>query len=174
MNQVRVTEIQDMSAPPGRFTSVYVAAKLIHAAELVEMRQHWPTIYFTARWPLTANLPSEQSKPAALWTRDNRDDIARSDVVLVYADPHDHLTDVLWEVGIALAMGKDIYLVGPQEKFGKYGMISGIRRFSDRGAALTEISKRINYTNHADQLMGSLRAVHERLDSLQHNRQRRR
>lgn len=146
---------QSMKAPPGKFVSVYVTAKLIHAHMLVEIRKEWPKLYFTARWPLTAVLPSESAKPATLWTQDNETDMSAARVVVGYSheDEASPLKDPLWELGEAHAMRKPIYLVGPVERFGKYAFCSSIAgRYQSLAKAFTEISHLNNYDSHVDRL----------------------
>lgn len=145
MSQVRVDGMQEMIAPPGEFVSCYVTSKLIHARDLIDLRKNWPKIYFTARWPATANLSSEQAKPARLWTRDNVTDIQASECVLAYAQSDDELKAVLWELGIAWANGKDLYLVGKREQYGKYSMADNVHFYESLDTALSAISRRKDY-----------------------------
>ena len=150
---------QVMTGPPGKYVSVYITAKLIHAHMLVEIRKEWPRLYFTARWPLTAVWPSERAKPSALWTQDNETDMAAARVVVGYSheDEATPLRDPLWELGEAHAMRKPIYLVGPIERFGKYAMCSSIAgRFDKLTAALWAICRLNDYNNHADKLSAKI------------------
>jgi hypothetical protein len=144
-----------MTAPPGKYVSLYITAKLIHSHMLADLRKDWPSIYFTARWPLTAQLPSEQAKPAALWTRDNETDMLAAQAVMGYSHIGEStpLRDPLWELGEAHAHRKPIYLVGPIERFGKYAFCSSvIGRAMNIITGLTVISRMNNYDSHAEQL----------------------
>jgi hypothetical protein len=166
-SRVRVEEMQELGSPPGTFVSVYITAKLIHSTMLVDLRKNWPKLYFTARWPLTAHLPSEQAKPASLWTRDNEDDIKRADVVLGYAHPDDRLKAALTELGYAHAHGKAIYLAGPTEAFGDYAYCSSVVKRTERlEIALQTISDRLNYVPHAEAIGTQLARIENILTTL--------
>ncbi len=92
---------------------VYITAKIIHAQMLTESRVKYDGIYFTAKWNIVANLSSEKVRPVTYWLNDNFDDIARSDFVIIYAEPHDVLKTSLVEVGYAMAHNKPVYVVAP-------------------------------------------------------------
>lgn len=96
---------------------VYTTAKVIHATMLKEVRAKYDGIYFTARWPLVANISSENVRPVVYWLNDNFDDISRSDYVIIYAEPHDVLKTSLVEIGWAMAHGKIVYCVGNNAQF---------------------------------------------------------
>lgn len=148
---------QELKAPPDKFVGLYITAKLIHAEMLRDIRKDWPHIYFTARWPLTARLPAEQTKPTRLWTRDNLTDILAAECVLGYADKDDDLRTVNWELAIAWAHGKEIYLVGPREKFGDYAFAERVHRYEELETALKAVSQRIRYQqNHFTQIMDAI------------------
>lgn len=156
---IRVTDMQEMIAPPGKFVPVYITAKLIHAQELVAIRSNWPHLYFTARWPLTTQLPSELAKPATLWTQDNETDMVAARVVVGYTHPDEStpLHDPLWELGEAHAHRKPIYLAGPIERFGKYAHCSSVvGRFSSLGSALMVVSHLNDYETHSDKLLSAI------------------
>jgi len=157
---------QEMTAPPGKFIAVYITSKLIHAKMLVDIRKDWPRLFFTARWPLTAQLPSEAAKPATLWTLDNETDMAAARVVVGYSHEEEAspLRDPLWELGEAHAMRKPIYLVGPIERFGKYAFCSSVAgRYLTLETALKAISHLNDYESHADKISGQLATILEKL-----------
>lgn len=163
-DNLRVDSKMEMTAPPGKFIPVYITAKMIHAEMLVEARKDWPRLYFTARWALTAKLPTEQTKPAALWTQDNEDDIVRSRVVVGFSHPQDKkpMKDILWELGIAHAHRKAIYLAGPLERFGNYAYCSSVvGRHEKLETALERISLLADYTSHADKIMARLESLEQ-------------
>lgn len=167
--------LQANTAPPREYVSVYIIAKLIHAKTLVDIRKDWPKLHFTARWPLTAQLPTELGKQARLWTQDNEDDLIRADTVVGFTDPEEAtpLGDPLWELGMAHAHRKPIYLAGPIERFGKYAHCKSVeRRFvggsalDNLGNALSEVSKRNDYVSHADRIEGRLAAIEEQIATM--------
>lgn len=140
---------QEMTSPPGHFVSCYVASKLIHATKIMELRNAWPKIYFTARWPVVRDLPSEKMRPARHWLLDNVDDILRSQTVLVYAEKEDRLKTALVEVGIAWRSGIPIHLVGYHDDYAKWRNLPRITRHGTLDAALTSISKMADYPKEA-------------------------
>jgi hypothetical protein len=168
-DSIRVTEMQGMLAPPGKFIPVYITAKLIHAKMLVDTRSNWPNLFFTARWPLTAQLPSEQAKPATLWTQDNETDMVAARVVVGYSheDESTPLRDPLWELGEAHAHRKPIYLAGPIERFGKYAHCSSVvGRYSNLGSALMVVSHLNDYESHSDKILGALTHMRDLLEEM--------
>lgn len=170
MSDTRVSSMQEMTAPPGKFVSVYITAKLIHAPLLVHLRKDWPRLYFTARWPLTAQLPSESAKPASLWTQDNETDLLAAQVVVAYShrDEAMPLKDPLWELGLAHAHRKPIYLVGEIERFGKYAHASSVAgRYLELVNALEAISRLNDYPSHAEHLGARLDEILETLKGKQ-------
>lgn len=102
-----------LARSPDRWVSCYVAGKNRHAPMLSAIRKDWPTIRFAARWPLIASMPSEANRPARHWQDDNLADMMTSEVMVVYAEPGDHLSNAIFEAGIAWQMGKRIWLVSP-------------------------------------------------------------
>lgn len=158
--------VQEVKAPPGKFISVFIAAKKIHAPMLVELRQQWPRLHFTARWPIAVQHASERDKRAAMWTNDNETDILAAETFVGFSAPEESspLRDPLWELGLAHAHRKPIYLAGPLERFGSYAFCSSVvARFDTLDAALQRISERLDYESHADQLGGKIDGVVELL-----------
>lgn len=96
---------------------VYTTAKVIHAQMLAECRAKYDGIYFTARWPLVANVSSEKVRPVMYWLNDNVDDIERSEYVILYAEKHDELKTSLIEIGHAMRAGKKVVTVGENKAF---------------------------------------------------------
>jgi hypothetical protein len=147
-----------LTSAPDRWVSLYVAAKLRHAPMLVEVRKSWPKIRFSARWPLIATLESESNRPARHWQDDNLADMMTSEVVLIYAEPGDHLQNALFEAGIAWQMGKKIWLVSAkltEDSFEHpdFKNLRGrprVRLVSNFEKALEEIAKLAEYPSRGD------------------------
>ena len=127
MTTTSILPKQEMIYPPGKYVSVYVTAKRIHAGMLLDLRKDWPHLYFTARWPIVRDISSEQSKPAHLWLQDNTDDIIRSDVVVFYAEPDDVLSGSIWETAVGWTHGKEIYLAGSNPGFKEWRFAPRVR-----------------------------------------------
>lgn len=144
-NTTVVQPKNQLEYPPGRFVSVYITSKRIHAAKLLDLRAQWPRLYFTARWPIVRDIAAEQSRPARFWMRDNNDDMTRSEVVLCYAEKHDDLNTSIFELGNAWAHNKPIYLVGENEGYKEWQHAEGIQHFDKMETALQRITDRIRY-----------------------------
>jgi hypothetical protein len=153
--------VNRLEYPPGKFVSVYITSKRIHAAKLLELRQHWERLYFTARWTIVRDIAAEQARPARFWMRDNHDDMIRSDVMLSYAEPEDALNTSIFEIGDAWAHGKPIYLVGENEGYKEWKHAEGIFHVKDLNVALQKITDRIRYQKTEAE------AIQERLTQLQ-------
>jgi nucleoside 2-deoxyribosyltransferase len=137
--------VQELSSAPDRYVSCYTTAKRIHSDKILSWRSAWPKIYFTARWPVVRNISTEQMRPASHWLRDNVDDIVRSETVLAYAEPDDQLSGTIFELGIAWAHGKDIWLVGENPLYKEWRMAPRIRNAHNLEQALKEITRRADY-----------------------------
>lgn len=107
---------------------VYTASKKTHAAKLKDFRSKVDGIYFTARWPITCLIEDEKVKPARHWQQDNIDDIIRSDAILVYVESGEHLKGGLVEIGIAIAHGKPVFLVGEHADYSKWQYLPRVYR----------------------------------------------
>lgn len=137
---------QQLSAPPNAFTSVYIASKTRHAEKIKALEGAFPRVYFTARWPRLCHMSSEAVRPVTHWQNDNFSDIARSEVILVYAEDGDELYGALIEVGYAFPFpDKLIYVVGSHKAYSHWQSHNRVRRKPTLEAALEEISKMKNY-----------------------------
>jgi nucleoside 2-deoxyribosyltransferase len=153
---------QELKIPPGRFVSVYITSKRIHADYLLSLRQEWPHLYFTARWPVVRNIPTEQNRPAAHWLQDNVGDMERAEVVVLLAHPDDDLSGSIFEAGIAWGMGKTIYLVGENRSYKEWKFAARIRRHPTMALALEEITRSIAYRpSDSDRIMEGIRGLSE-------------
>lgn len=156
-----------LSVPPGKFINVYVTSKRIHAAELLALRGNWEHINFTARWPVVRDISTEQSRPASLWLQDNVDDILRSDVLVCKAEKADMLSGSIWEVGVAWANGKPIYLVGDNAGFKEWRHATNTWHYEHMENALTHITARLRYdASGENRLANQLQNGFDRLGTL--------
>jgi len=142
---VPLDETQELKSPPSRFVTCYVTAKRIHSDMILDLRDHWQKIHFTAHWPVVRNLPTEHNRPAREWIVNNTDDIIRSETVLCFAHPADVLCGSIFELGIAYAHGKRIWLVGENEGYKEWRFAPRIRRAATLEVALTEITRLAEY-----------------------------
>lgn len=105
---------------------IFTASKMRHAEQMRDLREKYPDIYFTARWPVTAPLASEAQRPVYQWMGDAFSDILNSDVVMLYAEKGKHLKTALVHVGYAIAAGKPIYVIGEHESYAEWQFYEGV------------------------------------------------
>ncbi len=104
-----------------RQVRVYTASKLQHAELWLELHKTCPEIHFTARWPFVVGKIPDAPEFARKFWQDDHADVARADVVLVYAaGPEEHLRGALVEAGIGIALGKHIVVVGKHQDYGTW------------------------------------------------------
>ncbi len=106
---------------PARRLSIYFASKLRHAAVGRKLSADWPEFDWTARWP-TAHVGKvpDQSNFARIFWQHDLEDVAGSDVVMCYALEGDHLRGALVEVGMGLALGKAVLVIGDHPDYGTW------------------------------------------------------
>jgi hypothetical protein len=109
-----------------RHIKVFIASKMRHAEKFRDIREEYPDIYFTARWPVTASLSSEAQRPVYQWMGDAFSDIHNSDVVIVYAEKGEHLKTALVHVGFAIAAGKPIWVIGEHASYAEWQFYEGV------------------------------------------------
>lgn len=100
---------------------VYTASKLKEAARWSALVEAWPEVEFTARWVwghvgVTPDLPAFAK---VFWSHDD-EDVRTSDVLLLYAEPGDHLRGGLVEAGMAIAYGLEVVVVGDHPDYGTW------------------------------------------------------
>ena len=105
---------------------VYAASKMRHAEKMMKLRQDYPDIHFTARWPITAGLGSEANRPVYQWMSESEIDLLNSDCMLVYAEPGEVLKTALVQVGIAYAKRIPIFVVGEHESYAEWQFNSNL------------------------------------------------
>lgn len=115
---------------------VYGASKLKHAPLWIRLREEWEEIYFIARWPTlhVGKTPDDECFAKVFWQHD-AEDVCECDVVLVYADPNDHLRGALVEAGMGIAFDKEIVVVGDHPDYGTWRYHSSVHRVKDLDSA---------------------------------------
>ena len=104
---------------------VYGASRTTLASEWLRLREAWPEVEWTARWPfLIGEVPDEPAFAKLFWQHD-LEDVAKADVVMVLSDANDPdesaaLRGALVEAGAGLALGKSLVLVGDCWEFGTW------------------------------------------------------
>lgn len=138
-------EKQELVYPPDASVSCYVTAKRLHSNLILDLRDKWPQIHFTAHWPIVRDIAKEHNRPAREWIINNVDDIIRAQTVLCLAEEADVMCGSLFELGIAWAHGKKIWLVGENAGYKEWKFAPRIRRAATLDTALTEIMGLIKY-----------------------------
>lgn len=101
---------------------VYTASKLAEAPLWRSLREAWPEVEFTARWPVVhvGVTPDAACFAKVFWDQD-LEDVGKADVVLVYTPSRaDKLRGALVEVGMGLALGKEVIVVGEHPDYGTW------------------------------------------------------
>ena len=109
-------------ATPVRKIRVYGASTLPHASLWRDLSRRWiDEVEFTARWSYMhfGNIPETAEFARLFWLHD-MEDVRRSDVVMVYAEPKDSLRGALVEAGMGLAYGLRVLVCGSNHGFGTW------------------------------------------------------
>ncbi len=112
---------------------VYTASKLSDAPLWRRLRDDWPEVTFTARWPVchVGTVPDTACFAKIFWQHDV-EDVSASDVVVVYTESSiNHLRGALIEVGIALALSKEVIVVGDHPDYGTWQYHKSVHRVND-------------------------------------------
>lgn len=108
---------------------VYTASKLHHAEKWKVLLNEWPHVDFVARWPHdhVDNIPDTEYYAKIFWIQDH-EDVDLADVVMVYAEPDDKLRGALVEAGMAIALGKQVIVVGEHPDYGTWQYHPSVHR----------------------------------------------
>jgi len=89
---------------------IYIASKTKHAASWLKLREQRPDVQITSTWINEAG--EGQTADYAELAQRCIDEVKQADFVLLYCASDEVLKGALVEVGVALALGKDIRCVG--------------------------------------------------------------
>jgi nucleoside 2-deoxyribosyltransferase len=106
---------------------VYTASKLSKAALWRQLRVDQSGIEFTARWPSYSGreptdpefVPDTPENAKWFWLEDE-EDVAKADVVLVFAEGDEHLRGALVEAGMGIALKKRVIVIGEHKDYGTW------------------------------------------------------
>jgi hypothetical protein len=100
---------------------VYTASKLDQAQRWKDLALEWTEVKFTARWVSqhVGSTPDHECFAKVFWEHD-AEDVFASDVVLVFAESHEHLRGALVEAGMAIAFGREVIVVGSHPDYGTW------------------------------------------------------
>jgi hypothetical protein len=92
-----------------------------------------------ARWPKlhVEGTPDNSPALANLFWKQDQADVIRSDVVMVYAEPQDHLRGALIEAGMGIAYGKTVIVIGDHPDYGSWQYHRQVIRAEDYAEAMT-------------------------------------
>jgi hypothetical protein len=126
-------------------TKVYIASKFHHGQRWKDLSEEaykydhpWYGITFVGRWFLdyAGVIPDEPQFCKLGWEHDIEDVIA-CDVLIVYAEPEEHLRGALVEVGAALAYGRYVLTIGDHPDYGTWKHHANVHQMKDLDSALT-------------------------------------
>lgn len=130
---------------------IYTASKITEVNFIRSLAQSWTEFDFVARWPTehVGTLPDTPDFANFFWTQD-LEDVARCDVVMVYAPKADeHLRGALVEVGMGIALHKAVLVIGDHPDFGTWQYHPRVRRTTDMAQAKKVLSLLATYgVNH--------------------------
>ena len=111
---------------------IYTASKLSEASRWRLLKEAWPEVEFTARWPFkhVEFVPDIHTFATVFWDHD-LEDVNSSDGVLIYGEPDHKLRGALVEVGMALALGKFVIAVGDHEDYSTWQYHRNVYRVHD-------------------------------------------
>jgi len=117
---------------------VYTASKLDQAQRWKDLAKEWIEVEFTARWVShhAGTTPDHECFAKVFWQHDVEDVLA-ADVVLVFAEPHEHLRGALVEAGMAIAFGLQVIVVGTHQDYGTWQYHPAVHRVPDLDYART-------------------------------------
>ena len=97
---------------PGGRHRVYVASRTVHAPMWLDLAGGHPELEITSSWIDSGPIDEADSEAvAALWVR-CVDEVAGSEAVITYHEPHDTWKGAFVEIGVALGAGLHIHLIG--------------------------------------------------------------
>lgn len=102
-----------------KIPKIYIASKMHHAPRWREAYSR-EDIHIVSRWPfLEPSIDSRPSNCRKFW-QDDFIDIQTADIIIVYVEEGEKLRGALVEVGVALAFGKFVVVIGDYPDFGTW------------------------------------------------------
>ena len=131
--------------------NVYIASILKYAKMFCDLRDEWKdkNIHLYARWHDMAQLELDKSSELSpadfhiFWSVDE-EDVRHSDALIVYGELNDNLRGALVEVGMAIALGKLVIVVGECKDFGTWQYHPSVVCANDFYHAKTMILRRFH------------------------------
>ena len=127
---------------------VYIASKLSYAKRFRDLREIWGMrgVDLHARWFDQAELEhvNHELTPHdfhVFWLVDE-EDVRQSDAVILYAENGDRLRGALVEVGMAIALGKLVIVIGDHPDYGTWQHHPVVTRADSLDHAFTMLERR--------------------------------
>lgn len=100
---------------------IYTSSKMRHGHMWRKICDARSDVIFHARWlkHIQIGTPDTPTHARKFWLQDQQD-VRDADVLIVYAEPEDRLRGALVEVGMALAYGVPVIVVGEHEDYGTW------------------------------------------------------
>lgn len=121
---------------------VYPSSKVKHAQMWLDLHKTNPHAYFHARWLKHADLSMDPTPENSkfLWL-ECVEDIKAADVLLFYTEEGEHYKGALVEVGMALAFGVKVIIVGEHPDHGTWKWHPGVLQVGTLDIALKFIER---------------------------------
>ena len=119
---------------------VYTASKLKHGAMWRALCAENSHFIAHARWLKHNSIgtPDDPADAVAFWLQDEQD-VKDADVLVLYAEEGEKLRGALVEVGIALAWGVPVIVVGSHSDYGTWQFHPGVRRVDNMREMILEL-----------------------------------
>jgi hypothetical protein len=119
---------------------IYTASKSYMAPAWQRFREQLVDVEITSRW--IDQEHSTDSQVLEKRARENQQDIARADMVLVYGGEEDRLSETLVAVGRALQAGKTVICVGTSPSFTDWTYDKNVH-FAESPLAAVELGRKL-------------------------------
>jgi nucleoside 2-deoxyribosyltransferase len=125
---------------------VYFASKLRHGGRWRTLCASAHQFVAYARWLKHTSIgtPDTPDNASTFWLEDQQD-VKHADVVVVYAEPGEHLRGALVEAGMAIAYGKPVVVVGDHPDYGTWQYHPLVHRVADFDEMLSFLSQYSRY-----------------------------
>lgn len=121
---------------------IYTASKISDAHLWHKFCASNPNFIFHARWLKHNKMKTPDTAEFApdFWLQDEQD-VKHSDAVLVLGQEGQHLRGALVEVGIALAWGIPVIIIGDHPDYGTWQFHPGVRKVKDFEGAFAVLAQ---------------------------------
>lgn len=117
----RLNRSKKMLTEPTNQLSIYTAGRIAEGPKFLDLAAKWPEFTFTSSWIRGAENDMVECYMKAVWDMDYRE-VQQSDVVLIhkFREGAGAFRGALVEVGMGLAFGKQIVVVGDWPEYGSW------------------------------------------------------